>query len=188
MNFVCSFSLILSLLLIASCSNQTLSESTTPELGNASQTVDIQASCDAPSNDIRAAMLSLINEARTQPRNCGSVNYPATDALVWDDNLRVAADNHNSDMTQHDFFNHTGSDGLEASDRVTAAGYPWANVGENLAGGQTSARDVVLAWIDSPGHCANVMNRRFQNIGVGCQSSTTNSLGTYWTAVFAAKR
>jgi uncharacterized protein YkwD len=62
-------------------------------------------------------------------------------------------------------FSHT--DGSVLADRVTATGYRYRVVGENLALGQTSASSAVAAWMASPDHRANMLDRRFTEMGVG---------------------
>ncbi len=72
------------------------------------------------------------------------------------------------------------------SGRVTAAGYRWYVVLENLAEGQTSIDQIIQMWLDSPAHCRNIANDRVTRAGVG------SALGTdgrwYWTMLFALPR
>jgi len=68
-------------------------------------------------------------------------------------------------MGGHNFFSHTGSDGLSPSQRVTNAGYSWRTTGENIAAGITSADEVIDGWLPSPEHCANIMNDRYTEVG-----------------------
>jgi uncharacterized protein YkwD len=49
--------------------------------------------------------------------------------------------------------------------------------GENIAHGQTTAKEVMTDWMNSPGHRANIMNANFKQLGVG-------KVGTYWTQQF----
>jgi uncharacterized protein YkwD len=62
-------------------------------------------------------------------------------------------------------FSHT--DGSVLASRVTAAGYQYRFVGENLAMGQSTPRNVVTAWMNSPDHRANMLDPRFTQMGVG---------------------
>jgi hypothetical protein len=70
-------------------------------------------------------------------------------------------------MLKRRYFEHRGSDGSEPRDRVARAGYKSRLTGENIALGPESAEEVVAGWLDSPGHCANIMEPRFQDIGIG---------------------
>ena len=62
-------------------------------------------------------------------------------------------------------------------------------IGENIAAGHTSAREAVASWIESPGHCANLMNPGFTEMGAGYHISRTRMPGyAYWTQVFGVPR
>lgn len=87
-------------------------------------------------------------------------------ALVVDGRLAAAAQDHADDMAAHDYFSHTSLDGTTFAERARAAGYPQPG-GENIARGQRSAEEVVSAWMDSPGHRANILNCAFRAVGVG---------------------
>jgi uncharacterized protein YkwD len=70
--------------------------------------------------------------------------------------------------------------------RATRAGYSWASVAENVAGGQTTAEEVVKTWLASPGHCANLMNPRYSESGVARATDPDSEHVVYWVQVFAA--
>jgi uncharacterized protein YkwD len=58
----------------------------------------------------------------------------------------------------------------------------WQSVGENIAGGQPSVALVMAGWMASPGHCANIMQASFRDIGVACVSAgVSDTYRTYWT-------
>lgn len=133
-------------------------------------------------------VLDLVNATRAQTRDCGSQTYSATNALKWDCNLATAADTHSRDMASNNFFSHTGSDGLTVSNRVTATGYKWRAVGENIAAGQPTEEVVMQDWIGSPGHCANIMNPTYQDFGSAVIFTDQANFPSYWTQVFGATR
>jgi uncharacterized protein YkwD len=84
---------------------------------------------------------------------------------------------------------HAGSDGSEAGTRATRAGHSWRLIGENIAAGQPSAREAVDGWIESPGHCASLMNPAFNEMGAGYAISRVRMPGfVYWTQVFGVRR
>ncbi len=86
--------------------------------------------------------------------------------LVVDERLTAAAQLHSEDMLAQGYFDHTSLDGRSPWDRAKTQGYP--NPGaENIAKGQATAEDVVRAWMDSPGHRANILNCDLREIGVG---------------------
>ena len=141
--------------------------------------------CTAPDQHMQQRTLELINEARAQARMCGTESFTATDPLSWDLKLLQAADRHSRDMTQHNFFDHTGSDGSSIAARVDATGYEWRAVGENIAAGQRSASEVVAGWLNSPGHCRNLMNPVFTQVAVTCVEDNGADYTRYWTNVLA---
>ncbi|CAO5149652.1 conserved hypothetical protein [Frankia sp. AiPs1] len=105
--------------------------------------------------------------------------------LSVDPVLTAAADGHSADMARRGFFAHTSPDGRTVSDRVTALGYRYSRVAENIAAGQTSAQEVVSGWMNSPGHRANILLPQLREIGVG--HAVGGEYGTYWTQVFGTK-
>lgn len=142
-------------------------------------------SCNAPIKDIQLQTVLLINEARSQPRSCGTESFEATDVVSWNTRLLQAADKHSGDMAQHNFFDHTGSDGSTVAMRVDETGYVWRAVGENIAAGQRSVEEVVAGWLDSPGHCRNLMNPVFTEVAVTCAEDSSADYTRYWTNVLA---
>jgi len=132
------------------------------------------------------AMLEAVNAARSQARTCGTSNFAAAAPLTWNCKLKSAAFVHSSDMADNNYFSHTGSDGSSVADRVTQAGYSWSSVGENIAAGTpySAVSAVMQGWLDSPGHCANIMRSSYTEFGASKDSSPTSTYGVYWTQVF----
>jgi uncharacterized protein YkwD len=133
-------------------------------------------------------VLALVNTARSRARLCGNQKFAAAEALKLDPTLARVAEAHARDMMRHNRMSHTGSDGSNAADRVTRAGYPWRAVAENVASGQTSAEEVVQTWLQSPGHCVNLMRPDLREMGVAYAFDPSSEAGTYWAQVFAARR
>jgi len=132
------------------------------------------------------AILALVNAARASARNCGGRYFGRARPVAWNDALAQAAREHSSDMAAHRRFSHRGSDNTEVAQRATRAGYRWRHIGENIAAGQTSPQEAVAGWLDSPGHCANLMNPDFTEMGAGYAVSRARLPGfAYWTQVFA---
>ncbi|MEJ2870788.1 CAP domain-containing protein [Actinomycetospora sp. OC33-EN08] len=99
-------------------------------------------------------------------------------ALTRDTRADTSAQRHADWMNQTGTFSHTGANGSSFVDRMKAAGYPTPG-GENIAQGQRDAQAVMTAWMNSPGHRANILNCRFTKIGVGL-AGTKN----YWVQNF----
>lgn len=139
---------------------------------------------------IRQEFLDAVNQARSADRMCGSTSYPAAPVVAWNDDLAMAAYLHSSDMANNEFFSHTGSDGSSPGDRITREGYDWRTYGENIAVNYPSVSSVMQGWLGSDGHCRNIMNPAFQEIGAayaeGPYMGTPSS--PYWTFDLATPR
>ncbi|MCL7457113.1 CAP domain-containing protein [Micromonospora echinofusca] len=120
-------------------------------------------------------VVALVNAERAKA-GCGAVSV--------DDKLTTAAQRHSQDQADHRNMSHTGSDGSNVGTRLDRVGYSWRTYGENVAWNQKTPAAVMDAWMNSPGHRANILNCAFTEIGVGVASSN----GPYWTQVFAAPR
>jgi uncharacterized protein YkwD len=102
--------------------------------------------------------------------------------------LTAAASLHSLDMAERGSLGHEGSDGSVSGERITRAGYEWQASGENVAAGQPDAESAVAAWLESPGHCATLMEPRFTETGVAFALAPEKNPSVYWTQVFAAPR
>lgn len=154
--------------------------------GGDSSNDDSSTGCDISQD--QQEMLNQVNLARGSSRSCGDDQMPAVAKLSWSCQLRSAAQAHSNDMAKNNFFDHTGSDGLSVSDRVTASGYSWNSVGENIAAGQSSITEVIIGWLDSPGHCRNIMSSSFTEFGSALVTNNESDYSRYWTQVFARAR
>jgi uncharacterized protein YkwD len=131
-------------------------------------------------------VLALVNEARATARSCGGRDFAAAGPLRWNDALARAAQAHSEDMAQKGYFSHDAPDGRNMEARVKAQGYSYSALGENIAAGQRTPAAVMAGWLDSPGHCENIMNPSFRELGVG--RATGGSYGIYWTQNFGSPR
>jgi uncharacterized protein YkwD len=137
------------------------------------------------------SMLDAVNSTRAQARACGDQgSFTAVSPLSWSCELNSAALGHSMDMADNNFFSHTGTDGQSVGTRATQAGYIWSSVGENIAAGLSlsSVGAVVQAWIDSPGHCANLMQSSYTQLGASKFSNLSSTYTVYWTQVFGRPR
>ncbi|MEU7722346.1 CAP domain-containing protein [Streptomyces tibetensis] len=118
-----------------------------------------------------AQVLSLVNEERAKV-GCSPV---AANSALTD-----LAQSYSEDMAARGFFDHTDPDGRTPWDRAEKAGI--SNLGgENIARGQADAAAVMDAWMNSPGHRANILNCDFKTLGVGVE---LGSGGPWWTQDF----
>jgi uncharacterized protein YkwD len=133
-------------------------------------------------------VLQLVNQARAKARKCGRTSLKAAPPLTLSPTLERAAHAHATDMARHSLFEHRGSDGSQPSDRATRAGYRWRTVAENIAAGARDAKTVVQGWLDSPGHCVNIMGPQYSEMGVAYVVDPKSDAGIYWAQVFASPR
>jgi uncharacterized protein YkwD len=125
------------------------------------------ASWDPSWSAFEDEVLRLSNQARQAGAVCGAVSYAPAPPLATSPALRCAARLHSKDMQDRDYFSHTTPDGVTFDQRITAAGYRWRTIGENIAAGYRTPQAVVQGWMQSPGHCQNIMNATFTQLGVG---------------------
>ncbi|HJS21808.1 MAG TPA: CAP domain-containing protein, partial [Steroidobacteraceae bacterium] len=131
-------------------------------------------------------VLELINEARGQKRSCGDKVFPRVGPLALVPTLNRAALAHARDMATHSFLGHKGSDGSHPAQRATRAKYHWRTIGENVAAGSATPEQAVTDWLNSPGHCANLMSADYTDTGIAVVVDPASAAAIYWAQVFAA--
>lgn len=127
----------------------------------------VQLTSANTSAELRAAVVHLTNEARGNRK-----------PLKMSRRLTLAAQKHATDMAEKDYFSHESEDGRSWIQRIKAEGFQHPG-GENIAYGQQTAREVVDAWMDSPGHRRNILDPEFRYIGIGFSRD-----GDYWVQDF----
>ena len=172
--------------------------SSTPLAGNSAKGEVVEISAN------KQELLNALNKARSIARDC----YPndpkrgqmkATHPLTWNTNLYASALEHSTDLANSDTFSHSGS-GTEHDitgngkpseffERILANGYTnYYTVGENIAGGQKDLEEVMEAWLNSPGHCVNIMKDTYDEVGIAIVANDDSTYGIYWTQNFGSKR
>jgi uncharacterized protein YkwD len=123
---------------------------------------------------IQSATLCLVNRERTDR---GLV------ALLVDPRLQAVAVAHSADMIARDYFAHTTPSGVTAEQRILDSGYvptgAGYTIGENIAygtGSLGSPRSIVTAWMNSPGHRANILDASYRQTGLGALAEVPTSL------------
>ncbi len=115
---------------------------------------------------VREATLCLINRERVSH---------GERALTLNGKLQHAAQGHSESMASNDYFSHEGPGGSTPLSRMRAAGYIYSSkigyeVGENIAWGTLSLatpQAIVEAWMNSPGHRANILDPNYRDTGIG---------------------
>ena len=135
--------------------------------------------------EFRREFLMDINHIRQKGCNCGVTYFPPASPLVWNDKLELAAIGHARDMAANNYFSHTSRDGRNVEDRLALAGYTFKGfrsfaVGENIAMGQMSIAEVMQGWLKSEGHCRNLMNPGYKEVGVALNNQ-------YWVQDFGGR-
>jgi uncharacterized protein YkwD len=124
-----------------------------------------------------AKILELTNEAREKEK---------LEPLKLNPVLTEVARAHSANMAKKGEMNHV-LDGKKPSDRVKAAGYDYAWVGENIA--QTDGEPpagVFKHWMESPHHKENILREQFTEIGIGIARNDKGEI--YYTQVFGSPR
>jgi uncharacterized protein YkwD len=138
------------------------------------------------SRSVSKSLLAQVNAARAKPRLCGRQRFAAARPLAWNANLGAAAQGHSKAMAYGNYFAHQDPDGDTAADRARAAGFRGRQIGENIAAGQGSPNKAMAGWLASPGHCANLMNPMFTQVGAAYATDARSDEGVYWTMLFGA--
>jgi len=138
-----------------------------------------------PSEILAAQALELVNGVRAHGTRCGQRLFAPAPPVALSGALADVAFGHAIDMAEHDYFEHRDLNGQSPADRVRAVGYREKLVGENIAYGPKSVEEVVQGWLDSPGHCENIMDPRFAEMGIAFVAGRSGRHGLYWVQVFA---
>lgn len=154
-----------------------IADSLTEEIGKRTITPGpLRKEKDAPSSYLTKA--GIVKWTNTQREN---YNLPP---LSENTNLNKAANEKMQDMFKNQYFAHISPSGsMGAGELAEGAGYQFIIIGENLAMGNfANDEEVVQAWMDSPGHRANILNSKYQDIGVAAGNGTFEGKNT-WIAV-----
>jgi uncharacterized protein YkwD len=148
--------------------------------------IELPAAGDEARVDAHA--LQLVNDLRASPQRCGSRAMPPAMPLRLSSRLNAAADAHARDMARHRYFEHQDREGRTPADRVRASGYAEIRVGENIAYGALSTDDAIAGWLKSPGHCENLMDPNFRELGIAFAREQGAAANVYWVQVLAAPK
>jgi uncharacterized protein YkwD len=129
--------------------------------------------------------LELVNEVRARGARCGERSFQPAPPVRLSGTLASVAFGHAADMAKHNYFEHEDLRGRSPADRVRAVGYREKLVGENIAYGPKSAEEVVQGWLSSPGHCENIMDPRFAEMGIAYAPGHASKRGLYWVQLLA---
>ena len=129
-------------------------------------------------------LLEEVNRVRSTARQCGGRPFAAAAPLAWNPTLASLAESHSRAMANGNFFSPLDRDGKTPGDRAELAGYPGSPVGQNIAAAQDRPGRIVEGWLTNPGHCANLMNPRFTELGAAYAVDPNSDAGIYWVGMF----
>ena len=138
-----------------------------------------------PPSQLAPRVLTLVNEVRASGTHCGGRPFKPAPPLRLSGTLDGVASEHARDMALRGYFEHVDLTGRSPADRVRATGYREKLVGDNIAYGPTSADEVVAGWLHSTGHCENIMDPRFVEMGLAQAPGQGARHGLYWDQVLA---
>jgi len=133
-------------------------------------------------DDYASNVQSVLDEINNYRKNGAPCSSGGLSPLSWNAQLSIASVNHSIDMAANNYFSHTGLNGSSPWDRIADAGYTGNPLGENIAAG-SSVKTVVNSWINSSGHCSNIMNTSGTLLGYGWASKSGSDWGIYHTMV-----
>jgi uncharacterized protein YkwD len=142
----------------------------------------------SPTIVLSSRALELVNEVRARGTRCGARAFAPAPPITLSGTLGTVAFGHAADMATHGYFEHQDLAGQSPADRVRAVGYREKLVGENIAYGPETVDEVVKGWLDSPGHCENIMDPRFVEMGLAFAAGRGAKHGLYWVQVLAEPR
>ena len=128
--------------------------------------------------DSNLSIIGILNETNRQRKENG-----ALPPLSQNSKLNRIASLRIKDMFEKGYFEHKSPTGIGASDIASDVGYEFILIGENIAlGNFKDDKSLVQAWMDSPGHRANILNNRYVEIGIGAEKGKYNGKEV-WLAV-----
>lgn len=138
-------------------------------------TSPIRGPLDNP--DAHLSVSGIVSETNRHRAEAGLA--PLSRNSTLDASARAKLD----DLFSRQYFEHVSPTGEGPSDLITEAGYKFIVVGENLAlGNYENDTVLVQAWMDSPGHRANILKADFEEIGIAVGQGTFEG-ARVWLAV-----
>lgn len=132
-----------------------------------------------PNSEInKSDVLTHVNMARKKGCKCGNTYFPSAKPLKWNDKLEEAAQLHSDYMFNSGHYSHYDSLGNSFVERLESVGYIYCCGGENIANASGGVSSIINLWLQSEGHCRNIMNPKYTEIGLARK-------GSYWTMVMA---
>lgn len=152
----------------------TTTKATTTVTTKAPVTTTKPATTTSSGNSNSEYVLEVFRLINIERANAGLSNFTLSDSLNNAAAIRA------NEIIQS--FSHTRPDGSSCFTVLSDLSISYTNSGENIAAGQATPADVVTAWMNSPGHRTNILNSKFNKIGIGYV--TGGNYGHNWTQLF----
>jgi uncharacterized YkwD family protein/spore coat assembly protein SafA len=123
--------------------------------------------------NVEAQVVQLVNQERAKQ---------GLSPLTHNWELSRVARTKSMDMRDRGYFSHTSPTYGSPFDMMKSFRINYRSAGENIAQGQSTPQAVVQAWMNSPGHRANILSTKYTQIGVGYASGGSGR--HYWTQMF----
>lgn len=144
-------------------------------------TVIVSASCIVSSQAMAASYSKQQKQVKTLVNKQRSKRKLGT--LKLDAKLCKAAQKRAKELTKT--FSHTRPDGSSCFTVLQEYNATYMVCGENIAAGQTTAKQVMDSWMHSAGHKANILNKSYKKIGVGYYKKSSSDYHYYWVQIFS---
>jgi|RifCSPhighO2_12_1023870.scaffolds.fasta_scaffold01339_3 uncharacterized protein YkwD len=131
-------------------------------------------------------MLKAINAARAAARSCGSAGYAPAKALGWNELLSASSASQAEYMASIETITGVDAAGADVTARVSATGYDYHAVGENLAKGYPTVSKLMTALLQSPEHCQKIMSANISEVGAACVKAANGV--PFWVQTFGLHR
>src|SRR5699024_2132648 len=160
--------------------SELVEEKPTPEVN---EQTEVEKPVERPEEQVsdKQEQLNAFEREMFELTNNERVNN-GLEALQIDYEVSKVAREKSRDMAVNGYFDHNSPVYGSPFDMMRTYGITYRTAGENIAMGQRTPNEVVQAWMNSPGHRANILNPNFTHIGVGYVEN-----GHYWTQQFIGK-
>lgn len=126
----------------------------------------IAASWDCGLAEDEEAVVELVNEMRAEPQTCGETVWPAAGPVEHVPLMRCASRLHAWDQQHRGYYSHDSPEGHGPGYRMNKTG-AGTTAAENIFMTTMDPEGTMAGWMNSPGHCQNIMNGDYSYIGVG---------------------
>lgn len=108
--------------------------------------------------------------------------------LWFTESLSRAAESHAADMAKRNYFSHFTPEGWSVQMRAEGWGWPnWALVSEILGASSANPDYIAYMWMQSDGHRGQILDGRYNQVGIAHHFNSYSSLQHYWVVVFGAR-